>query len=65
MKQIMMFVLPIKISIKLDKVVNNIVGQINEILSKYADRNAELVTILPPGVLGRGARFAAVIQYDA
>ena len=59
----MIFILPIKISIKLDKMVNNIVEQVNEILSKYADKNAELVSFLPSG--GTKAKVSVVIQYDA
>ena len=65
MKQIMIFILPVKISIKIDKVVNSIVEQVNEILSKYADRNAEIVSFTPPMGSGVAPRVGVVIQYDA
>lgn len=62
MKQIMIFVVPVKLSSKIEKRVNIIVDQVNEILNKYADRNAELVSL----TLGTHASGCmAVIQYDA
>ena len=59
----MIFVLPVKLSIKVEKMNSNVVDQVNEILSKYADKNAELVSFLPSG--GTKAKVSVVIQYDA
>ncbi|HEC40446.1 hypothetical protein LCGC14_1666230 [marine sediment metagenome] len=59
----MIFVLPVKLSIKVEKMNISVVDQVNEILSKYADKNAELVSFLPSG--GTKAKVSVVIQYDA
>ena len=61
MMQIMIFRLSIKLSLKLEKMVNSITDQVNEILSKYADKNAELVSFVPTGT----KQVSCVIQYDA
>jgi len=63
MKQIMIFIIPVKLSIKIEKIVNSVIDQVNEILRKYADRNAELVSFLPQ--MGSSGRVGVVIQYDA
>ncbi len=59
----MIFVLPVKLSIKVEKMNISVVDQVNELLSKYADKNAELVSFLPSG--GTKAKVSVVIQYDA
>ena len=59
----MIFVLPVKLSIKVSKMNISVVDQVNEILSKYAAKNAELVSFLPSG--GTKAKVSVVIQYDA
>ncbi len=61
----MIFILPVKISIKIEKIVNSIVEQVNEILSKYADRNAEIVSFIPQMGRSGAPRIGVVIQYDA